>query len=856
MAVRVARPARPRPRCPAPPRRPRRAGRGPRRPRRRRGRAAAAPARCRHDPAPVRRPAPAVSSALVALARRHHVRRPAGHRRPGPSAVGSPTRPVRRATSPAPRRPDADGPPAATPRSPRSGARPAPRAAPRSRSPSPPSSPRPGVRTLLVDLDTWGASVAQVLGLVDEAPGRGRGGPRLRAGHPRRARAGPARARGRCPACGCSPACPGPTGGPSCAPRAVEDVLRLARGVADHVVVDTGFAVEDDEELSYDTAAPRRNAATLTALEAADHLVVVGAADPVGLQRLVRAVQDVAVLPSPRPTIVVTKVARLGRGSSTRARDRRRPAAGSPAWMPCASSRGRPTSATPPCSPAARSSRSPRGPTSPWPWPSSPRPSTRARPRVGSARRRTASRVGRRRVAEATRSGLGHTVHSDPAHRLTRWGRGRPAELPRHLVPAPRGRGDADARGVGDGLRRPDRRVRLREPRDPDQPAHRARAALPAADQDGARRPRQPGVGRRHALRHELPRAPQRPAAAGLRRAARGARRPHPAPPARPQPPDVGGLPRRGAGRGPLRDHHQDAPQPGRRHQRGRHRQRPRRRQPHGERGRAHHVAGPPRAQRRSSSSSSALTEAARTPEPGRRDHPARGRRRHPRRRQGGLRRRRRHLDPGPRLGPARPRVAAQRHGRPGPPLRHDRHRPRGLPQGPHPARPRLVRRRGDGQRRHPRDHRRCLPLVAAHPRRVRLPGHHDPRHGAGRPCTPATTRPTGAQVTACFVDLPVGEPGPSMRLHQIAFAMRQQMEGGSRRAVSADTLSGLAGFAPPTHARPRRPARRHGVAAPLQRRHHQRARPADAALRRPARGWSRPTRSPRSAAGRPSRSA
>ena len=91
---------------------------------------------------------------------------------------------------------------------------------------------------------------------------------------------------------------------------------------------------------------------------------------------------------------------------------------------------------------------------------------------------------------------------------------------------------------------------------------------------------------------------------------------------------------------------------------------------------------------------------------------------------------------------------------------------------------------------------------------------------------------PTGAQVTACFVDLPVGEPGPSMRLHQIAFAMRQQMEGGARRAVSADTLSGLGGFAPPDDARPRRPPRRHGLASPLQRRHHQRARPADPALR------------------------
>ena len=55
--------------------------------------------------------------------------------------------------------------------------------------------------------------------------------------------------------------------------------------------------------------------------------------------------------------------------------------------------------------------------------------------------------------------------------------------------------------------------------------------------------------------------------------------------------------------------------------------------------------------------------------------------------------------------------------------------------------------------------------------------------------------------------------------------------------------------------ARARRPARRHGVAPPLQRRHHQRARPADPALRRRRAGWSRPTRSPRSAASRPSRS-
>jgi len=41
-----------------------------------------------------------------------------------------------------------------------------------------------------------------------------------------------------------------------------------------------------------------------------------------------------------------------------------------------------------------------------------------------------------------------------------------------------------------------------------------------------------------------------------------------------------------------------------------------------------------------------------------------------------------------------------------------------------------------------------------------------------------------GNRVAACFVDLPVGEPRASMRLHQIAFEMRQQMEGG--QAVGA----------------------------------------------------------------------
>jgi Flp pilus assembly CpaE family ATPase len=57
-------------------------------------------------------------------------------------------------------------------------------------------------------------------------------------------------------------------------------------------VVDCGFCLEQDEELSFDTTAPQRNGATLSALRNADVVLAVVAADPVGLQRFVRALSD------------------------------------------------------------------------------------------------------------------------------------------------------------------------------------------------------------------------------------------------------------------------------------------------------------------------------------------------------------------------------------------------------------------------------------------------------------------------------------------------------------------------------------------------------------------------------------
>jgi Flp pilus assembly CpaE family ATPase len=89
---------------------------------------------------------------------------------------------------------------------------------------------------------------------------------------------------------------------------ALTAVLDHCRQLARFVVVDVGAPLEEDEELSYDTAAPRRNAATLAALRAATTVLAVCAADPVGLQRLVRGLDDLrAVVPDP-PLVVANKV--------------------------------------------------------------------------------------------------------------------------------------------------------------------------------------------------------------------------------------------------------------------------------------------------------------------------------------------------------------------------------------------------------------------------------------------------------------------------------------------------------------------------------------------------------------------
>ena len=152
-----------------------------------------------------------------------------------------------------------------------------------------------GRRTLLVDADTYGGCVAQVVGMLDEAPGI----------------AAAARAAGQGTLDLMTLARLTPLISPdlrvlsgiSRADRwaelpssSLDAVWGVARTLAEWTVIDCGFNLEQDELLSYDTRAPRRNAATLSALEAADVVLVVGSGDPVGIQRLVRGLGELSDL--------------------------------------------------------------------------------------------------------------------------------------------------------------------------------------------------------------------------------------------------------------------------------------------------------------------------------------------------------------------------------------------------------------------------------------------------------------------------------------------------------------------------------------------------------------------------------
>lgn len=169
-----------------------------------------------------------------------------------------------------------------------------------------------GHAVALIDADTYGGSIAPALGLLDEAPGfaaacRLAGAESLTMGELDRvaqlAEAGPSAPVAVLTGIG------RPHRWPELSASRVAAVLDRCRRWREAIVVDAGFNLESDEELSSDLAAPRRNAATIAALRAADEVVAVGAADPVGLARLLRAHGDLLeTAEAARVRVVINRV--------------------------------------------------------------------------------------------------------------------------------------------------------------------------------------------------------------------------------------------------------------------------------------------------------------------------------------------------------------------------------------------------------------------------------------------------------------------------------------------------------------------------------------------------------------------
>lgn len=167
--------------------------------------------------------------------------------------------------------------------------------------------------TLLVDADTYGGSISQTLGFLDEHPGlawaarlssrgaldgpklwqatrrAGPGGPRVLSGLPRADLWTEVR------------------------PGTWQSLLDLFRVSFQLTVIDLGFCLEEEEELLYDHVRFRRNAVTRIALQQADLVVAVARADPVGLHDFIRGYQQLRDLGiDPRSIRVVVNQVRGG----------------------------------------------------------------------------------------------------------------------------------------------------------------------------------------------------------------------------------------------------------------------------------------------------------------------------------------------------------------------------------------------------------------------------------------------------------------------------------------------------------------------------------------------------------------
>lgn len=172
---------------------------------------------------------------------------------------------------------------------------------------------RDGRRVGLVDADAHAPSIAMMTGLADEGPGFAAAC--RQAGRGTLTTAELARIASPLGEIDVLTGINRPARWPELSHARVSAALEQTREWADDIVVDVAASLERDEEIVSDLDGPRRNAATLAALEAADVVVAVVAADPVGVSRFIRAHAELRAVIGARPVRVVvnkTRTATLG----------------------------------------------------------------------------------------------------------------------------------------------------------------------------------------------------------------------------------------------------------------------------------------------------------------------------------------------------------------------------------------------------------------------------------------------------------------------------------------------------------------------------------------------------------------
>lgn len=164
-----------------------------------------------------------------------------------------------------------------------------------------------GTETVLVDADTYGPSQSQLLGVLDESPGL----------------VAAARAHDRDtldaetmesllplvqPGLRLLSGIGVPGRWAELRRTSMDGVWSALRRRGGLVIADVAPLLEEDEELSYDTIAPQRNAAAISAIEASDAVIAVVTADPISITRLMREQSRLAELGVEELHVVVNRV--------------------------------------------------------------------------------------------------------------------------------------------------------------------------------------------------------------------------------------------------------------------------------------------------------------------------------------------------------------------------------------------------------------------------------------------------------------------------------------------------------------------------------------------------------------------